>query len=32
VGFGQVQYLNSANPGGYLLLPRKLQLQLKFEF
>jgi hypothetical protein len=30
--FGQIQYLNSANPGAYLLLPRKLQLQLKFEF
>jgi Carboxypeptidase regulatory-like domain len=32
--FGVIQYDNFSNTGGgsYLLLPRKLQLQLKFEF
>ena len=33
-GFGVIQYDNFSNAGGgsYLLLPRKVQLQLKFEF
>jgi hypothetical protein len=32
--FGIIQYDNFSNTGGgsYLLLPRKIQLQLKFEF
>jgi hypothetical protein len=32
--FGRVQYLNftTGGGGGYLLFPRKIQLQLKFEF
>jgi hypothetical protein len=33
-GFGLMQITNFSNTGGgsYLLLPRKIQLQLKFEF
>jgi Carboxypeptidase regulatory-like domain len=33
-GFSLIQYQNFSNTGGgaYLLLPRKIQLQLKFEF
>jgi hypothetical protein len=33
-GFSLIQYQNFSNTGGgaYLLLPRKVQLQLKFEF
>jgi hypothetical protein len=33
-GFGTIQYLNYSNTGGgaYLNSPRKIQLQLKFEY
>jgi len=33
-GFGAIQYLNYSNTGGgaYINQPRKIQLQLKFEY